>query len=148
MRRKTLDYLKKHNVLTLATDGPQGLWTSAVFYVNSKFNLFFLSSPESLHALNIAANPRISAAVHEDYRDWQDIKGIQLEGEARRITGLEQSKAAIQYGLKFPIVRELDKTPREILRALDRMAWFKVVPKRLFFVYNSLGFGHREEIPL
>ena len=36
LHEKTLAYLREHNVMTLATSGPQGLWAAAVFYVNGE----------------------------------------------------------------------------------------------------------------
>lgn len=32
-------YLQTHNVMTLATTGPEDLWAAAVFYVNDGFPL-------------------------------------------------------------------------------------------------------------
>ena len=148
LRDKTLDYLRGHNVMTLATTGPQGLWSAAVFYVNDGFTLYFLSAPTSRHSLNIEAQPTVSAAIQEDYKDWREIKGIQLEGEARRIEGAEQAAAIARYGLKFPIVGNLATAPAEIVKAMSRIAWYKVTPTRLYFIDNSLGLGHRDEVPL
>ena len=147
-REKTLAYLSDRNVMTLATTGPQGLWAAAVFYVNDGFTLYFLSAPTSRHSLNIEAQPAISAAIQEDYKDWREIKGVQLEGEARRIEGAEQAAAISRYGLKFPIVGNLATAPAEIVKAMSRIAWYKVVPTRLYFIDNSLGLGHRDEVPL
>ena len=147
-RQKALDYLQNHNVMTLATQGIERPWAAAVFYVNEGFNLFFLSLPSSRHALNLEANPWVSATVQEDYRNWHEIKGIQLEGKAIRIEGVEQAAAAVRYGLKFPVVGNLTDAPEEIIAALGRIVWFKVAPARLFFVDNSLGFGYRDEVLL
>jgi len=148
LREKTLAYLSDRNVMTLATTGPQGLWAAAVFYVNDGFTLYFLSAPTSRHSLNIEAQPPVSAAIQEDYKDWREIKGIQLEGEARRIEGAEQAAAIARYGLKFPIVGNLATAPAEIVKAMSRIAWYKVVPTRLYFIDNSLGLGHRDGVPL
>jgi uncharacterized protein YhbP (UPF0306 family) len=148
LRDKTLDYLRGHNVMTLATTGPQGLWAAAVFYVNDGFTLYFLSAPTSRHSLNIEVQPNVSAAIQEDYKDWREIKGIQLEGEAKRVEGVEQTAAIARYGLKFPVVGNLASAPAEIVKAMSRIAWYKVAPSRLCFIDNSLGLGHRDEILL
>ena len=148
LRDKTLAYLHDHNVMTLATTGPQGLWAAAVFYANDGFTLYFLSAPTSRHSLNIKTQPAVSATIQEDYKEWREIKGIQLEGEARRIEGAEQAAAIARYGLKFPIVGNLASAPAEIVKAMSRIAWYKVVPTRLYFIDNSLGLGHRDEVPL
>ncbi len=148
MHDKALAYLRDHNVMTLATSGAQGLWAAAVFYVNDGFTLYFLSAPTSRHSLNIESQSTVAVTIQEDYRDWREIKGIQLEGAARRIEGAEQAAALVRYGAKFPVVGNLAQAPAEILQAMSRIVWYRVAPTRLYFTDNSLGLGHRDEIPL
>lgn len=148
LTEKALAYLREHHVMTLATTGPEGAWAAAVFYVNDGFNLHFLSAPTSRHSLNLEANPGVAAAIQEDYRDWRKVKGIQLEGQARRIEGAEQAAAALRYGLKFPVVGDLAQAPVEIVEAMSRIIWYRLTPRRLYFIDNSLGLGHRDEVPL
>ena len=141
-------YLRAHNVMTLATHGPEGLWAAAVFYVHENFDLYFLSSPSTRHSLNLAANPRVAVTIQADYDDWRAIKGIQLEGNVTRLEGLEQARAILLYGKKFSIVGNIARAPAEIARAFSRVAWYRVTPTRVYFVDNSQGFGHRDEIAL
>lgn len=148
LTEKALTYLREHNVMTLATAGPEGVWAAAVFYVNDGFNLYFLSAPTSRHSLNLEAHPGVAAAIHEDYRDWRKIKGVQLEGQARRIEGAEQATAALRYGSKFPVVGNLAQAPVEIVQAMSRIVWYRLTPRRLYFIDNSLGLGHRDEVRL
>ncbi len=145
VRGRALAYLESHNVMTLATSGPEGPWAAAVFYVTDGFTFYFLSSPRSRHSLNVAAEPRVAATVQEDYGDWGEIKGIQLEGEAYRIEGAERAAAGERYGGKFPVIRDPEQ---EIARALDKIAWYRLEPRRLYLIDNSLGLGHRDEVPV
>ena len=71
-----------------------------------------------------------------------------MEGRAERIGGEEQARALLRYGQKFPLVGNLAAAPAEIIKAMSRIAWYKITPERLFFVDNSQGFGHRDEVPL
>lgn len=141
-------YLRAHNVMTLATHGPEGVWAAAVFYVHENFDLYFLSSPTTRHSLNLAANPRVAVTIQADYDDWRAIKGIQMEGNVTRLEGLEQARAILLYGKKFSIVGNIARAPAEIARAFSRVAWYRVTPTRVYFVDNSQGFGHRDEIAL
>jgi uncharacterized protein YhbP (UPF0306 family) len=100
-----LTYLEDHHVMTLATSGAEGPWAAAVFYVNDGFKLYFLSSRRSRHAGDLSAVGHCAAAIHEDYADWPDIKGIQLEGRVRRLTGAERVAAIARYSMKFPVIR-------------------------------------------
>lgn len=142
-----LTYLQSHHVMTLATDGPLGLWAAAVFYASEGFTLTFLSSPASRHSQNIESTGRVAATIQDETHDWRAIKGIQLEGRAVRIGGDEQVDAMLRYGRKFPLVGNLAGAPVEIVKAMSRVAWYKITPDRIFFVDNSRGFGHRDEVP-
>ncbi len=97
-------YLRDHQVATLATHSNEDPWAAAVFYVNAGYTLYFLSSPTSRHCLNLAENPRVAVTIQEDYADWLEIKGIQIEGVASEISGEEERTARRLYGQKFPIV--------------------------------------------
>ena len=148
LREQVLSYLRKHHVMTLASHGNQGVWAAAVFYANDGFGIYFLSSPTSRHCRNLAGHPRVSAAIHEDYTDWREIKGVQLEGIASVLAGEAEEKARRLYGAKFPIVGKLEQAPASIIEAMAKVRWYKLVPERLYFIDNSAGFGHRDEIDL
>ena len=146
-RDQALAYVAGHNVATLATHGDQGPWAAAVFYVSDGFTLTFLSSPTTRHAQDLEANPQCAAAIHEDYEDWPQIKGLQLEGHVHRLSGSKKVGAIARYGAKFPVVQAA-KAPALIRAALEKVAWYEFTPTRCFFIDNSQGFGHRDEITL
>lgn len=147
-KERTLAYLQQHNVLTLATSGPEGLWAAAVFYVNVNFTLYFLSAPTSRHSQNIATQPAVAGTIQEDYRHWPDIKGVQLEGIAVRLQGEARLAAMRRYAAKFPVMANLQQAPAAIAQAFEQVAWYRLTPSRLYFIDNSRGFGHRDEIQL
>jgi uncharacterized protein YhbP (UPF0306 family) len=148
LRARVISYLRERHVMTLASHGDDGVWAAAVFYANDGFEIYFLSSPGSRHCQNLARNPRASAAVHEDYADWKEIKGIQMEGIASVLAGEEAEQARRLYGAKFPVVGNLEQAPALIVEALAKVRWYKLIPERLYFIDNSAGFGHRDEIDL
>jgi hypothetical protein len=144
-RRAALAYLEGHNVLTLATHGPSGLWAAAVFYANDGFSLVFLSTAHTRHAQNLAARPRAAGTVQDDTADWPSIQGIQLEGLVQALEGADRAAAIALYEAKYPFLRE---PPAELEAALARVRWYRLVPDRLYWIDNRQGFGHREEIDL
>jgi len=148
LHEKVQRYLREHHVMTLASFGDEGSWAAAMFYANDGFGIYFLSSPTTRHCRNLANDPRVSAAVHEDYADWREIKGVQMEGMASVLAGEEEEKARRIYGEKFPIVGKLEHAPASIIQALTKVRWYKLIPERLYFIDNSAGFGHRDEIDL
>lgn len=140
------DYLSGHNVMTLATQGTEGPWAAAVFYANDGCSLIFLSSPNTRHCRNLMQDTRCAATIQEDYSNWSQIKGIQLEGRVTELLGDEERRAQQIYGEKFPIASPLGKMPSAIVKALAKVTWFQLVPEYFYFIDNSKGFGHRERI--
>jgi len=142
------DYLATHHVMTLATHGAGGPWASAVFYAEEGVSLIFLSAPDTRHCRNLAQDARCAATIQEDYREWSRIKGVQLEGRVVELRGDEEKRAQQRYGEKYPIVGAAAGVPPAIVRALAKVCWFRLVPARFYFIDNSRGFGHRDEIVL
>ncbi len=145
-RDEALAYVAAHNVMTLATDGPEGLWAAALFYVNDGFTFWFLSAPTTRHSRNIAAKPAVAGTIQEDYDDWRDIRGIQFEGLAARIDGKARRDAIARYREKFPVIGAAAGASLQIARALGKVDWYVVESDRVFYIDNSLGLGHRDEI--
>jgi len=148
LRQTIAEYLTDHHVMTLSTQGTDGPWAAAVFYVPDAERLIFLSAPNSRHCRNLAQDSRCAATIHENYEDWRQIKGIQLEGHVRELQGEEQDRARGLYAQRFPVVGRLANAPSSILAALARVHWYVLAPSRLYFIDNSRGFGHREQIEL
>ncbi len=145
-RERVEDYLRTHRVATLATMAGDGPWAAAVFYASDGEALYFLSSPNSRHCRNLEQDPRAAATIQGDYGDWSEIKGVQMEGNVSRVRGADEKRARQLYGEKFPLIGKLGSAPAPIVAALRRVRWYRLKPTRLFFIDNSVGFGHREEI--
>lgn len=145
-RDRALDYLAAHRVMTLATCGEAGPWAAGVFYVNDGFDLYFVSSPASRHSRDIAASAGAAATVHEDYAGWQEIKGVQLEGKVVEVAAAEEPRVRELYGRKFPLVGDPATAPAAIAAAFAKVRWYKLAATRVYFVDNSAGFGHRDQV--
>jgi len=141
-------HLQAHHVATLATNGAQGVWAAAVFYVHDGWDLYFLSAPSSRHCLNLAHSAQVAVTMQSDHADWPSIQGVQLEGVVDELSGDAEARARLLYGQKFPLVGKLAQAPAVIVQALAKVRWYRVAPRRLLFIDNSLGFGHRDEIDL
>ena len=64
------------------------------------------------------------------------------------IHGDALARARDLYGQKFPVVGKIALAPAAIVKALAKVRWYRVTPRRLFYIDNALGFGHREEVDL
>jgi uncharacterized protein YhbP (UPF0306 family) len=151
LKRQILDYLQAHNTMTLATCAGNVPWAATVFYASEELNLYFFSAPDSRHCTNLAANAKVAATVQEDYRDWREIKGVQLEGSALLVDSvLEKGKALAVYARKYPDVIQLFTNPASGVfhRAFLKVKFYRVTPERVFFIDNAQGFGKRQELVL
>ena len=147
LREDALAYLGAHNVMSLATVGPDGPWSAALFYASEGFTLYFLSGSTTRHTRNLLADARASATIQQDYSDWREIKGLQLEGRVERLPEPEKARVVKLYADKFPVTRP-DQAPPEIAAALARIGWYRFVPSRVLFIDNARGLGHRQEVPV
>jgi uncharacterized protein YhbP (UPF0306 family) len=143
MREKALAYLAGHNVMALST---KSIWSAAVFYASQEFTLYFVSSPRSRHALDLQSDPRVAAAIHEDYRDWRAIQGIQLAGTVDRLEGVEREAALACYREKFGFLKNPTTALVPVLEALGKAACYRLIASELYFIDNATGFGKRTEV--
>lgn len=153
LKETLLAYLNDCSHLSLATQDQGIPHGASVFFVNIGFDLYFLSSPKSLHSRHIDQNPEVAATINKDYDSWLDIKGIQLSGRAECIGGILQNlKIAKAYVKKFPEVKDFLLSPEvlgpAIAQKVARVRFYRLSPARICFVNNAMGFGHREELVL
>ena len=139
------EYLEAHAVMTLATSGPQGAAAAAVFYAAAGAGLYFLSAPGTLHARNLAADPRVAATIQDDVEDWARIQGVQLLGRAVMLDGAAASQAERCYAARFPAIFDPATRPAQIGAALARIRWYRLDVERWRLIDNSRGFGRAEE---
>ncbi len=145
IQQQALAYLAGHHVMTIATSGVDGAWAAAVFYVNNGFDLIFLSAAHTRHAQNFLISAQIAATIQEDYADWRQIQGIQCEGVVNQLANEERVTAVAWYKEKYPF---LQHAPAQIATALAKVNWYRLRPQRMYFIDNSKGFGHRDEVEL
>lgn len=143
--------LSSNRTMTLASAGADGPWAAPVFYAerfdtDGSLRLAFVSSPASRHAVDLAFDARVAAAVHDDAHDWQSIRGAQLAGRVRALVADELREAQRRYALKFPVIGDPAQAPEPIARAFEHARWFVLVVERAFLTDNTVAFGKREEI--
>ena len=66
-------FVARHHVMTLATQGEDGPWAAAVFYAYDDGAFYFLSSPATRHARDLACDARCAATIQPDVADWAQV---------------------------------------------------------------------------
>ncbi len=121
---------------------------ASVFYaVDDELRLVFLSKPTSTHGLHIGNRGPVAVTVTEQYGDWEDIRGVQLWGVAKRVTGPGRAVAMAVYLRRFPFVSDLAKQPR-LAAVMRAIAVYRVEPVRVAFTDNTTGVFGREILDL
>jgi len=149
LKQQILDYIQTHNTMTLATSASDIPWAATVFYASDDVRLYFFSAPDSRHCENLSANSRVAVTIQEDYKDWREIKGIQLEGRVVLVDGiLAKGKAMAIYAQKYPDVIKLFTDPGSGIfhKAFLKVKFYCVEPERIFYIDNAQGFGKRQEL--
>lgn len=148
-RELILAYIESHNTLTLATAQDGIPWATSLFYANDDFTLYFLSEPGTRHAQYLAANARVAATIYEDYRNWREIRGIQLEGTCEVIRDpVGSARALLVYAKKYPFVGDFLRAPQELGQALSKAKWYRIKPTWVRLIDNTRGFGWKQAIDL
>jgi uncharacterized protein YhbP (UPF0306 family) len=94
------EFLDAHHVMSLATCGLHGPHAANVFYARDGLSLLWVSGRQSTHSSNIGINPQVSATIAPDYRDFAEIRGVQIFGHANSF-----SDAAARYSARTLLAR-------------------------------------------
>jgi general stress protein 26 len=139
-RKRILDLLKRHNIMSIATvrrDGyPQA---TTVTYANDGLNLYFGCDRAAQKVRNIRRSSKVSLTIDRDYEDWSRIKGLSMAADAEvlsRRSDIEHARMVLAR--KFP--QWADLSPAD----LRSTAFVRVVPKVISVLDYTRGFGHAD----
>jgi 4-hydroxy-3-polyprenylbenzoate decarboxylase len=128
--------------MTIATTGADGSPHAAAVYFapdEDRRNLYFFSDPASQHSADLGDNPRAAVTVHPPVQNWQEIRGLQMRGVARPVTGAEEwQRAWACYLVKFPFADDLKDV-------VTRSTLYTFQPEWIRWSDNRRGFGYKEE---
>ena len=141
-------FLDAHHVASLATCGAHGPHAANVFYVREQFALLWVSDPRSRHSVELEAEPRIAATVAPDCFDMDDVRGVQISGNAHVITSESRRvRARLLLEARYPCVKRLLSSGSSH-DLFAKMQFYRLEPERMTLIDNSRGFGHKEQIHL
>jgi len=142
IRHKILTLLNQHRIMTLATLRPDG-WPQAttVGYANDGLTLYFLCSPESQKAANLARDDRVSLTIDHDTPQVMDITGLSMAARAQVVDDPAEGEQAWRLLMrKYPPQESLPlplPTPADV-------RIFRVTPVVISVLDYAQGFGHTD----
>lgn len=103
MRELIAKYLSGKYTMQLATAASNRPWCCTVYYViDEQLNLYWASLPSRRHSLEIAKNPKVSAAIVVKNVIGELVIGVQAEGVAEVVENPSQIKPITKkYAQKF-----------------------------------------------
>jgi len=140
VEKKILGILDEHRIMTVATNRPDG-WPQAttVGYVNDGLTLYFLCSPQSQKACNLARDNRISLTIDHDTSDPLAILGLSMAAQAQAVTDpTDIAKVLFMLPRKYPAYSGF------LMPDAEKTLVFRVLPKIIYVLDYTRGFGHAE----
>src|SRR5215469_75801 len=138
LKSKILELLDQHRLMTITTNRPDG-WPQAttVGYANDGLTIYFLCSPQSQKAANLARDSRVSLTIDHDVNDPLAITGLSMAAQAQPVSDpTEAAKAMNLLVTRYPEYAAFQMPkPEEI-------AVYRVLSKLISVLDYSKGFGH------
>ena len=140
IRKKILELLRKHRIMTVATLRPDG-WPQAttVGFVSDGLRIYFLCAAESQKAANLARDNRVSLTIDHDVADPMAIEGLSMAALAVPVTEpAEKAKMLSLLAAKYPEYGALPPPDSAAVRI------FRVEPTVISVLDYRKGFGHTD----
>jgi len=142
-RRKILDILNQHRIMTIATLRPDG-WPQAttVGYANDGLTLYFLCGRDSQKAANLALDDRVSLTVDHDTPQVMEISGLSMAARARAVLDPKEAEKALAMLMRRYPQQESPGLPA--MPSPADVSLFRVTPEVVSVLDYAKGFGHTD----
>jgi mannose-6-phosphate isomerase-like protein (cupin superfamily)/nitroimidazol reductase NimA-like FMN-containing flavoprotein (pyridoxamine 5'-phosphate oxidase superfamily) len=143
IRRKILELLDAHRIMTVATVRPDG-WPQAttVGYVNEGLVLYFLCGLDSQKARNLARDDRVSLTIDHDTPDLMAITGLSMAARAIPVLDRDEAERVLRL---LPAKYPEPATPLPFpMPTADQVRIFRVEPTVISVLDYTQGFGHAD----
>jgi uncharacterized protein YhbP (UPF0306 family) len=131
-KNDVLDFLATKKLMVLATYGNEP-WIASVFYSYDKdLNIYFISSPSTIHGKQMEKNSKVSAAIVDTNQKPSDVKrGMQIYGIVEKVSGINRVHHALRLWKDFLNVQRSDISYENMKKGLYKGRVYKLVPKKI-----------------
>ena len=137
-------FLETQSTMALATVNAERLPQIAplFFVADDQLNLYWLSAMQSRHSINLTAQQQVSATIYPSVWQWNDIVGVQIEGQAEAISDDRMREQIMNlYLRKFQLPPEFDAL-------IAGSTLYRLRPRWIRWMDNSVEFNYKTEISL
>ena len=141
--------LEENNLLSLSTiRGIQPYSSSAYYSFDKYLNLYIWTEKNTRHSDNIEKNNKIAVNVADSSQKWGSLlKGLQMHGEAKIVSGTELIKAGTLYIKRFPKVFAYIKKISDFVSDEFKSVIYKLEINRVKLL-DEKSFGKEEFIEI
>lgn len=137
-KEQVKNFLVQHKQMVIATYGDHP-WIATVYYsFDDDLNLYFLSSPSTLHAKHIAQNNNVAVAISKEQKISSRKQGLQLHGYAQQITKADLVKHALRHWKDSLSVIDPELSYENMLKKVVKGRMYKIVPKKIKLFHEGL----------
>lgn len=136
-------FIKKSQIVTLATSEKNKPWICNVFYITDKdLNLYFLSGKKTIHGQHIEKNFNVAVSIYDHKSNFDGVHGVQMTGIVKELGFV----AAFKILPKFRKAFGAHLTKSDLKEAMGSR-FYKFTPKKVFY-RNSQEFKGKQEVKL
>ncbi len=143
------DYLQEHNVLNISTSDDGGPWSAAVFFAHHKLDIYFMTAAHTRHGAAALASGVMAGSIHEDYADWAEIKGLQMQGRVWLVEDERELRAGLRaFFRKYDFAEAFYRgnIPEELKQSIKSVRLFCFRPELVLWLDNAAGFAKRVQV--
>lgn len=131
-KKHVLDFIKNQKLMAVATYGDHP-WIASVYYTfDNDLNLFFLSSPTTLHCKMISQNNKVAVSIADSTQDIKALKrGLQIYGVATQISGSAKIKHTLDLWKRSLKVVNNELTYANMVKHVIKGRMYKITPKKI-----------------
>ena len=139
--------LGRHNVLSLAVVSDARPHSVSLMYAHDDFDIYWLSDPKTRHSRCLASNPSVAVTIAAQHKDFREIRGVQMAGNAHRLTDTDAQAMGFNLLLaRYPFLKKF--SIGKLARHMGAAAVYRFRPTNMTFIDNSRGFGFKQTLVL
>lgn len=138
VRQLIEEYLSEARLMQVATVSGDQPWACSVYFAyDGNLRLYWISKPDRRHSLEIDANEKVAGTVVLPHTPGDDVRGIQFEGTARKLTDPEEISSAMAcYAKRYGMGKERVDA---IVNDTDGHMCYVVIPRR-YVLFDEVHF--------
>ena len=134
--------LRDNNLLTLSTIQGNCPYSCSAYYIFDKnMNLYIWTEEKSTHSKNIKINSKVAVNIADTSQKMgANLKGLQMLGRAKIVSGTELIKAGTLYLKRFPNISKYIKEVKDFVSDEFESAIYKIEIEKIK-VLDEESFG-------